>query len=117
MKLLKQLNQITEARRVPAGTFTEPKSKKSDQVTDFRHIEFDPANPYHADEKKRRDAEKAKQPKYTSAGLKAKAKKIAKQIFKDAEDAHEIGPSDLIDNYVDMRKDPTLWQAVMDILG
>lgn len=119
-KLQSQIKRdIKEAtHRVPAGTFQSIKVKKSDQETDFYNNKFDPANPYHQDEKKRRDNIEAAQPKYTLSDLKAKAKAIVKQIKADYDKGgyDEIGPSDLIDHYVDFQKDNRLWNAVDTLL-
>jgi len=115
--LIKELLTLVEARRVPKGTFSgSDKKTDNSQVKDFRNVEFDPSNPYHADEKARREAEKAKQPKYSKIELSKKARDIVKKCRADARSADELGPTDFVDMYVNHHKDPALWTAVMDLL-
>ncbi len=99
------------ARRVPAGTISGTKKETTSAGRDPSHPHWDWRNP--------NDNPSGKKPverKVDMKAIKAKAKEIVKIAKKDAEKYNEIGAADLIDDYVDHRKDPELWDEVLYLM-
>lgn len=102
---------MSKVRRVPAGTFDPLVQKGQVKTAVVGRSPTDPLwdwrNPY--------DNPSGKKPRARRVNptqLKAKATAIVAKMVEDTKDCHEIGPIDLIDEYVNRQKAPELWIEV-----